>query len=162
MSEIDGRKSQPSILSIVFRWRPVAQSHATLLYVITLFSSVIVWTNCSFKSSERQERSSGGRNSEHMSHHGGLDSVLTPFGAHTHVVEDEGRKLRLQMMTGPFGGAAGTGFLREECWMDGWRSGAKDGRMDRTSGQESARSRCVRRIGASQGNRVKTQNKSIK
>lgn len=115
----------------------VAQSHTTLLYVITLISSVIVWTDRSFKSSERQERSSGGRNSEHMSHHGGPDSVLTPFGAHTCVVEDKSRKLRLQMMSGPFGGAAGTGFLREECWMDGWRSGAKDGWMDRTSGQET-------------------------
>lgn len=80
----------------------------------------------------------GTLSTEHMLHHGGLYSVLTPFGAHMHVAEEKGRKLWLQMMTEPFGGAAGTGFLREGCWIDGWKGGSKDGWMDRTSGGKSA------------------------
>lgn len=55
-----------------------------------------------------------------MLHHRELCTVLTPFGADMHVAENE----RLggydcKMMTEPFGGAAGTGFLWED-WMDGW------------------------------------------
>lgn len=41
------------------------------------------------------------------------------------------RTLRRQMMAEPFGGAAGTGFLRDE-WLDRWM---KDQRMDGWTGQ---------------------------
>ncbi len=66
----------------------------------------------------------GTLSNEHMLHHGGLYSVLTPFGAHMHVAEeerpkalttDEGRDIwRISRYRRPAGG-----------WMDGQDIGRK-------------------------------------
>ena len=51
------------------------------------------------------------------------------------------RELRLQMMAEPFGGAAGTGFLWEECLerrMEDWNTGWMDGQDIRRKKKKGA------------------------
>lgn len=72
----------------------------------------------------------GTLSTEHMLHRRELYSVLTPFGAHTHVAEETVLTLWLQAMTRPFGGAAGTGLPAGgllDGWLRGWIKGWMDG-----------------------------------
>lgn len=72
----------------------------------------------------------GTLSTEHMLHHGGLYSVLTPFGAHMHVAEEErlkalttndGRAIwRSSRYRLPVGGMAGEMDERLDQRMDGW------------------------------------------
>lgn len=142
-------------------WRMLHQHEHLLIVKIKTLATMnphyFTWSNFSFcyyfdwltfclttvtihQSGRKGQLRKGALSIEHMLHHGGLCSVLTPFGAHMNVAEEKGWKLWLQMMAEPFGGAAGTGFLWEGCWIDGWKSESNDGWMDRTSGDNTIHS----------------------
>lgn len=82
-------------------------------------------------------RGKGTPSTEHMLHHGGLDSVPTPFGARMHVAEEErlkalttndGRDIwRSSRYRLPVGGMFGETDERLDHTMDGWTGHQEEG-----------------------------------